>query len=100
MQPASPLGPTNVAGKLSSGRWGSSTRRSRTKKATPPSPMRKAKPVEPSMVTVLPISVLIIEGVLSLYMSGYDGEHPADNLIDQTLLSTFSSEKKKYDVTK
>jgi len=46
------------------------------------------------MVTVLPISVLIIEGVLSLYMSGYDGEHPADNLIDQTLLSTFSSEKK------
>ena len=58
--PTSPrTSPTSV--KLSSARWGSGTRRSQTEKATSPSPMRKAKPTEPSIVP--PISVLIVEGV-------------------------------------
>ncbi|KAI0002945.1 hypothetical protein BJV74DRAFT_876353 [Russula compacta] len=80
--PTSPrTSPTSV--KLSSARWGSGTRRSQTEKAASPSPMRKAKPTEPSIVP--PISVLIVE----------------DNPINQTLLSTFMRKKKiKYDVAK
>jgi len=47
-------------------------RRSQPKKAASPSPMRKAKPAGPSIVP--PINVLIVECVLSLYMSRYDPE--------------------------
>jgi len=88
-----------ASAKLSSGRWGSSTRRSQTERVTSPSPMRKAKPAEPSIVP--PISVLIVEGVPSLYISRSDTEDLADNPINQTLLSTFMRKKQiKYDVAK
>ena len=54
--PSSPTG-----AKVTSTRWGSGTRRSQPEKAASPSPMRKTKPTEPSIVP--PISVLIVEGV-------------------------------------
>ena len=58
--PSSPrTSPTGA--KTTSSRWGSGTRRSQPEKATSPSPMRKAKPTEPSIVP--PISVLIVEGL-------------------------------------
>jgi osomolarity two-component system response regulator SSK1 len=57
--PSSPrTSPTGA--KQTSARWGSGSRRSQSK-ATSPSPMRKSKPTEPSIVP--PISVLIVEGV-------------------------------------
>ncbi|KAI9512700.1 hypothetical protein F5148DRAFT_973098 [Russula earlei] len=82
--PLSPRTSPAASAKLSSSRWGSSgMRRTPTEKAASPSPMRKAKPAEPSIVP--PISVLIVE----------------DNPINQTLLSTFMRKKKiKYDVAK
>ena len=56
--PSSPrASPTGA--KQTPGRWGS--RRSQGEKGTSPSPMRKSKPTEPSIVP--PISVLIVEGV-------------------------------------
>ena len=56
--PSSPrTSPTSA--KIPPTRWGSGTRRS--EKAASPSPMRKTKPTEPSIVP--PISVLIVEGV-------------------------------------
>jgi osomolarity two-component system response regulator SSK1 len=58
--PSSPrTSPTGA--KITPSRWGSGTRRSQPDKATSPSPMRKAKPTEPSIVP--PISVLIVEGL-------------------------------------
>jgi len=60
--PSSPrTSPTGAKQTSGSGRWGSGTRRSQAEKATSPSPIRKAKPAEPSIVP--PISVLIVEGV-------------------------------------
>ena len=50
-----------TSAKPSSSRWGSGNRRAQTEKVASPSPMRKAKPSEPSIVP--PISVLIVEGV-------------------------------------
>ena len=61
--PSSPrTSPTGA--KQTSGRWGSGGRRSQAEKGTSPSPMRKSKPTEPSIVP--PISVLIVEGVYFL----------------------------------
>jgi osomolarity two-component system response regulator SSK1 len=57
--PSSPR--TSPTGAKHSARWGSGSRRSQ---ATSPSPMRKSKPTEPSIVP--PISVLIVEGVYLL----------------------------------
>ena len=57
--PLSPR-PSPTGAKVAPTRWGSGTRRSQPEKATSPSPIRKAKPAEPSIVP--PISVLIVEG--------------------------------------
>jgi osomolarity two-component system response regulator SSK1 len=58
--PSSPrTSPTGA--KQTPARWGSGSRRSQAEKGTSPSPMRKSKPTEPSIVP--PISVLIVEGV-------------------------------------
>ena len=58
--PSSPrTSPTGA--KQAPGRWGSGSRRSQ---GASPSPMRKSKPTEPSIVP--PISVLIVEGVYLL----------------------------------
>jgi osomolarity two-component system response regulator SSK1 len=58
--PPSPPRSSPASAKLSSKRP-SGTRRSQAEKTTSPSPMRKTKPTEPSIVP--PISVLIVEGV-------------------------------------
>lgn len=50
-----------TSAKMSPSRWGSGNRRAQTEKVMSPSPMRKVKPTEPSIVP--PISVLIVEGV-------------------------------------
>jgi osomolarity two-component system, response regulator SSK1 len=61
--PSSPrTSPTGA--KHAPARWGSGSRRSQVEKGTSPSPMRKSKPTEPSIVP--PISVLIVEGVYLL----------------------------------
>ncbi len=61
--PSTPRTPPTGA-KQTPARWNSGSRRSQAEKTTSPSPMRKSKPTEPSIVP--PISVLIVEGVYLL----------------------------------
>jgi osomolarity two-component system, response regulator SSK1 len=101
--PSSPrTSPTNVKSPTVKRGLGSRRQQSEKGSSAPASPMKKAKPSEPSIVP--PISVLIVEGVLSplsVYVLVHVAERWVDNPINQTLLSTFMRKKKiKYDIAK